>query len=85
MNELPQISNTEWQVMKILWQGAPLTANEVIKQMEGVTSWKPKTVKTLLGRLVKKKAISFHKDGREYVYYPLLLMEYKNFIMDFRT
>ncbi|MBF0528470.1 MAG: BlaI/MecI/CopY family transcriptional regulator [Deltaproteobacteria bacterium] len=58
--------------MKILWVSAPLTANEVIKKFEGLTSWKPKTVKTLLGRLVKKKALTFSKDGRAYVYYPLI-------------
>jgi len=72
MRTLPQISDTEWQVMKILWANEPLTANEVIKKIEGLTSWKPKTVKTLLGRLVKKNAISFDKDGRTYVYYPLV-------------
>jgi BlaI family transcriptional regulator, penicillinase repressor len=72
MKKLPQISDTEWQVMKIVWAGAPITANEVIEKFEGVTSWKPKTVKTLLGRLVKKEAIAFNKDGRAYVYYPLV-------------
>jgi BlaI family transcriptional regulator, penicillinase repressor len=72
MKTLPQISDTEWQVMKILWASKPLTANEVIKKIEGLTSWKPKTVKTLLGRLVKKNAITFDKDGRTYVYYPLV-------------
>jgi BlaI family penicillinase repressor len=72
INKLPQISDTEWQVMKVLWASAPLTANEVIRKIEGVAPWKPKTVKTLLGRLVKKKAIAFNKDGRTYVYYPLV-------------
>ena len=72
MKELPQISTTEWQVMKVLWIKAPLTANEVITEIEGVTTWQPKTVKTLLGRLVKKRAIAFNKDGRAYVYYPLV-------------
>lgn len=72
MKQLPQISNTEWQVMKILWASAPLTANDVIQSMEGITTWKPKTVKTLLGRLVKKNALAFNKDGRAYVYYPLV-------------
>lgn len=72
MKKLPQISDTEWQVMKILWSSAPITANEVIKKFEGVMSWKPKTIKTLLGRLVKKQAIAFTKDGRTYVYYPLV-------------
>ena len=44
MKELPQISTTEWQVMKVLWIKAPLTANEVITEIEGVTTWKPKTI-----------------------------------------
>ncbi|MDU2065179.1 MAG: BlaI/MecI/CopY family transcriptional regulator [Sporomusaceae bacterium] len=72
MKTLPQISDMEWQVMKILWAKAPLTANQVIKQIEGIMPWKPKTVKTMLGRLVKKKAVAFHVEGREYVYYPLV-------------
>lgn len=72
MKNLPQISDTEWQVMKIIWASAPITAGEVIEKLEGVTSWKPKTVKTLLGRLVRKKAIAFNKEGRIYVYYPLV-------------
>ncbi|MBP2643246.1 MAG: transcriptional repressor, CopY family [Firmicutes bacterium] len=72
MKKLPQISDTEWLVMKILWASSPLTANEVIEKFDGVTSWKPKTVKTLLGRLVRKNAIGFNKDGRAYVYYPLV-------------
>lgn len=72
MKKVPQISDTEWHIMKILWASVPLTANEVIKKVEGVTSWKPKTVKTLLGRLVKKNAIAFNKDGRAYVYYPIV-------------
>lgn len=75
MKKLPQISDTEWQIMKILWANAPLTANQVIEEIEGITSWKPKTVKTMLGRLVKKKAIAFNKDGRTYVYYPLVAEE----------
>ena len=72
MKNLPQISDMEWQVMKVLWTSAPLTANEVINKFDGIKSWKPKTIKTLLGRLVKKKAIAFNKDGRAYLYYPLV-------------
>lgn len=72
MEKLPKISDTEWQVMKVLWTEAPITANEVIKKLEGITSWKPKTIKTLLARLLKKKVITFEKEGRTYVYYPVL-------------
>ncbi|HWR40747.1 MAG TPA: BlaI/MecI/CopY family transcriptional regulator, partial [Patescibacteria group bacterium] len=72
MSTLPQISDTEWQIMKVLWTKAPQTANEVIQKFDGVTTWKPNTIKTLLGRLVKKKALAFNKEGRAYVYYPLV-------------
>ncbi len=72
MSKIPQISDTEWQIMKIIWANSPITANQVIEELEGTTNWKPKTVKTLLSRLVKKKALSFNKEGREYFYYSLV-------------
>jgi len=75
MKKLPSISDTEWQVMKILWTESPITSRKIIQQLEGVTSWKPKTVKTLLGRLVKKNAVSFTQEGRSYLYYPLVTEE----------
>ncbi|MCX7747362.1 MAG: BlaI/MecI/CopY family transcriptional regulator [Clostridia bacterium] len=72
MKQLPQISETEWQVMKVIWTKSPITASLVISQLEESTNWKPKTVKTLLGRLVKKNALGFEKENREYLYYPLV-------------
>ncbi|AOT69573.1 BlaI/MecI/CopY family transcriptional regulator [Geosporobacter ferrireducens] len=72
MKKLPSISDTEWQVMKVLWTNSPITSSQVIEQLEGVTSWKPKTVKTLLGRLVRKNAVGFTQEGRSYLYYPLV-------------
>ncbi|MDP4181044.1 MAG: BlaI/MecI/CopY family transcriptional regulator [Bacillota bacterium] len=73
MVNVPQISDTEWQVMKVIWaKNSPVTANQVIEALEGSCNWKPKTIKTLLGRLVKKKALSFNKESREYVYYSLI-------------
>ena len=71
MKKVPRISESEWQVMRILWARNPLTANEVVKGLSK-TKWSPRTIKTLLNRLVKKKAISYEKKGREYDYYPLI-------------
>lgn len=70
MDIIPRISDTEWQVMKILWAESPMTANQVVEKLEGITTWKPKTVKTLLNRLINKKAIGFNLEGRTYLYYP---------------
>ena len=72
MKNIPQISDSEWQVMKILWEGSPMTAMEVIKQLEDSRDWKPKTVKTLLRRLVDKKAIDYTVEGRTYCYKTLV-------------
>ena len=71
MKKIPRISESEWQVMKLLWAKNPSTANEVVEALSSITTWKPKTIKTLLNRLVKKKAVGYDKKGREYHYYPL--------------
>lgn len=72
MGDLPKISETEWKVMKIIWNNPYITANEVIDILDDSVAWKPKTVKTLLNRLLNKGAIHFDKEGREYKYYPLI-------------
>jgi BlaI family penicillinase repressor len=70
MKKLPKISESEWLVMRVLWSKSPLTANEVVEKLTGKTKWKPKTIKTLITRLTKKKALKFKKEGRKYRYYP---------------
>lgn len=72
MKEMPQISDSEWKVMKILWENSPYTAGEIIENLAENTDWKPTTVKTLLSRLVKKNAIGFQNRNRTYYYYPLV-------------
>ncbi|MBN2064089.1 MAG: BlaI/MecI/CopY family transcriptional regulator [Sedimentisphaerales bacterium] len=72
MENIPKISDAEWQVMKVLWEKSPITANEIIARLEDEQSWKPKTIRTLINRLVGKNAVGFDKDGRQYLYYPLL-------------
>ncbi len=70
MDKPPKISESEWLVMRVLWAKSPLTANEVVERLTGKTKWKPKTVKTLIDRLMKKGAVKFEKEGRRYKYYP---------------
>ena len=69
MNELPRITDAEWRVMDVLWNQAPQTANEIVAALSEV-DWSPKTVKTLINRLVNKGALTFEKDGRTYLYTP---------------
>ncbi len=70
MKKLPKISESEWLVMRVLWAKSPLTANQVVERLTGKTKWKPKTVKTLIDRLIKKGAVKFEKEGRRYRYCP---------------
>ena len=55
--ESPPISDAEWEVMKSVWDHGPLTAGEVVSRLEAQTRWHPRTIKTLLARLVKKGAV----------------------------
>jgi BlaI family transcriptional regulator, penicillinase repressor len=72
MSRTPRISETEWEVMKVCWGKSPVTAQEVIEKLVAQDDWHPKTVKTLLNRLVKKRALGFKKQGRAYLYQPLV-------------
>jgi len=72
MSNIPAISEAEYQVMKVIWAGAPISTNEVVEKLEKTTAWKPKTIQTLLSRLVKKGALKYEKDSRVYVYTPLV-------------
>ena len=72
---LPSITAAEWLVMRALWEKAPLSTNEVVAALEKRTEWKPKTIHTLLARLARKGALKATKNGREYVYQPLVEAE----------
>ncbi|AQS05844.1 CopY/TcrY family copper transport repressor [Clostridium beijerinckii] len=72
MGEIPKISEAEWEVMKIVWTDSPRTSNQIIEALENTKDWKPKTIKTLISRLVSKNALGFKEEGRKYLYYPIV-------------
>lgn len=72
MRALPQISEAEYEVMKIVWKYAPISTNEVTEKLTATTSWSPKTIQTLLKRLVTKGALTYEKQSRVFVYTPLV-------------
>ncbi len=69
---MQEISKTEYDVLEALWQGYPASASDIIERLNQHKPWHEKTVKTLLSRLVKKEAISFDKQQRSYLYFPLV-------------
>ncbi len=70
-----EISKAEFDVLNAIWESFPCSANEIVNRLDNEKNWHEKTVKTLLGRLVKKGAIAFEKDKRRYLYHPLLEKE----------
>jgi len=71
--KIPRISDTEWEVMRVIWAEGPNTADVVIEHLQKEdATWHPKTAKTLLNRLLKKKALGHDKAGRAYIYRALV-------------
>jgi BlaI family penicillinase repressor len=71
-SKLPPISDAELVVMKVVWHQSPVTTNQVVAALETRTDWKPKTIHTLLSRLARKRALTFERRGREYLFRPLI-------------
>jgi BlaI family transcriptional regulator, penicillinase repressor len=70
----PPVSITEAEsvVMEVLWNRSPLPTEEIITALEGEQHWQEATIKTLLNRLLNKKAIRAAKDGRRFLYSPAI-------------
>jgi predicted transcriptional regulator len=66
------ISKSEFDVLNVLWEQYPASANEIIQRLNQNKPWHEKTVKTLINRLVKKHVINFEKQQRSYLYSPLV-------------
>jgi len=69
------ISEAEAVVMDVLWRQAPRSAEEILVELGPTQGWQEGTVKSLLNRLLKKKAVKAERDGRRYLYAPRLTRE----------
>ena len=65
---IPKIAESEWRIMQVLWANGSQTANEVVNALSGEVKWKPRTIKTLISRLVKKGAVKVTEEGYRYRY-----------------
>ncbi|WDE95665.1 BlaI/MecI/CopY family transcriptional regulator [Lentisphaera profundi] len=64
------ISDAEFEVMRVIWASKePLASKMIISELTERTDWKPKTMQTLISRLVKKQALDFTQEGRTYTYF----------------
>ncbi len=62
------ITDAEWKIMKAVWNQSPITGGEIVEKLEPETGWNPKTIHTLIRRLVAKGAISAKKETLFYSY-----------------
>jgi len=71
-----KISAAESVVMEALWRRDPpqssMTAEEIGAEVAAGQGWSEATVKTLINRLLKKKALAATRDGRRFLYRPLV-------------
>lgn len=67
-----EISQSEWETMRVIWTLNGASSHQIIDILDQKLGWKASTTKTYLGRLVKKGALATTKNGREFIYQPLI-------------
>jgi BlaI family transcriptional regulator, penicillinase repressor len=72
MMKYEKITESEWQVMRILWDHSPQTSAQIIQQMTPIQKWSPTTIKTFISRLIDKNVLSYEKIGDKRSYFPLI-------------
>lgn len=70
-----QISDAEWQVMKIIWMQGEQTSTDLIRVLAKRFDWSKSTIQTLLARLVEKECLTRKKEGKSFVYSALLTLD----------
>jgi len=71
LKKIPQISESELEVMKILWELGQATSSQIVERLTQTTDWKPKTIQTLITRLVAKEAVRVEDiKAKAFIYFP---------------
>jgi BlaI family penicillinase repressor len=79
MSKTKKITEAELYIMKVLWDKSPLNASQIIDELKDETQWNPKTIHTLIRRLVSKGIVRVEKATPYHLYYPLITRsEYQN-------
>ncbi|MBL9137053.1 MAG: BlaI/MecI/CopY family transcriptional regulator [Verrucomicrobiales bacterium] len=74
MESTVSISESEWEVMMLVWSTSPVAAADLIDQLNRKRGWAARTTRTLLERLVAKGALTYEQDGKRYLYRPAVTM-----------
>ncbi|WP_129598106.1 BlaI/MecI/CopY family transcriptional regulator [Anaerophilus nitritogenes] len=81
MKFIPQVSDAELEILKVLWKLGPSTSSQIVDKLKDTSHWKAKTIQTLITRLVSKEALSTDKiNGKAFIYSPNFSeKEYKSY------
>ena len=72
MNTTVRMTQAEWEVMAVVWERAPVAASAIVEELHATKQWSLATVRTLLRRLVNKRALAQDAEGKRYIYRPLV-------------
>ena len=61
--------------MEVIWSRHPITALEVVQQLAEDNHWQDQTIRTMLRRLVAKKALAYRAEGKVFHYEPAVARE----------
>ena len=76
-----QISDAEWQVIKIVWMQGEQTSTDLIRVLAERFDWSKSTIQTLLARLVEKECLTRKKEGKSFVYSALLTLGQSRYLL----
>jgi len=89
--ERPRLSPSEWEVMKVIWEGGPMAARDIYGCLSGHHDWAYSTVKTLVRRMVAKGWLDYRRVGNSFLYRPAVarknaersaIREFSNRVLD---
>ena len=67
-NEHPALSASEWEVMKVVWDGGPMAMGDIYERLSKDQNWAYATAKTLVRRMVAKGWLSYQRVGNSFLY-----------------
>jgi BlaI family penicillinase repressor len=71
-----RISAAEWEVMNQVWEQSPIAAAQIVEHLSRRRDWTSRTIRTLIARLVGKRAVRSKMQGRRYLYWPAVDREH---------
>ncbi len=82
---MKKLSDSEYEIMKILWgQDAPMTSNEILEGLKGRYDWKLAALMTFLARMADKGYVACDRSTRTN-YYSALVSQREYQVRESRT